>query len=76
MKYYVLRSRKTGGLIAGTDRTHAPVRQLFATPYFPPLLIPAFPDCLDVELQARGINPEDVEIDVAEFEDLCASDFN
>ena len=72
MKYYVLRSRKTGGLIAGTDRTHAPVRQLFATPYFPPLLIPAFPDCLDVELQWRCINPEDVEIYVAEFDDLCA----
>lgn len=67
MKYYVLRSRKTGELIAETDWTHAPARQMVATPHIPPLLIPAFPDVLDVELARRCIDPESVEILIADF---------
>lgn len=62
MDYYVIKSKRTGRLVSGTDFNTYPRRQRFASEIRPPLLLPADPLLIEPELRRRGITYRDYKI--------------
>lgn len=62
MDYYVIKNKRTGRLVSGTNFNTSPLRQRFASETRPPLLLPADPLIVELELRRRGITYRDYKI--------------
>ncbi len=72
MVFYVIRNKKTGQLVAGTDFNFTPPRQIYASAYRPPLLLSVEPKMYSPELRKRQIRLRTFElvcVDVIENRD-------
>ena len=78
MVFYVIRNKKTGQLVAGTDFNFNPPRQIYASAYRPPLLLSVEQKMYSPELRKRQIRLRTFElvcVDVVEQRGraLCAN---
>lgn len=55
MDYFMVRDRKTGRLLSGTDFRYNPPHHIFASEYRPPLLLSINPKINSSELRRRNI---------------------
>lgn len=55
MDYFMVRDRKTGRLLSGTDFRYNPPHHIFASEYRPPLLLSVNPKINSSELRRRNI---------------------
>lgn len=62
MKYYILKSRTSTEFVATNGISSSADWQPVASAHNPPLLIPAYPDCLDMEAQRLRLQLENYEV--------------
>ena len=73
---YVIRRKKDGALVTGTDFRRFPRRQILRSPTCPPLIISDYdgdlPESLESEIKNRCINLKYYEIMPVEIKQLAA----
>ena len=73
---YVIRRKKDGALVTGTDYRYSPRHQILQYPTKPPLIISDYdgdlPENVECEIKHRGINLKYYEIVPVEIKQLAA----
>lgn len=73
---YVIRRKKDGAIVTGTDYRYSPRHQILQYPTKPPLILSDYdgeiPESIQMEIKRRGINLKYYEIVPVEIKQLAA----
>lgn len=72
MKCYVIRRKKDGKFVSGTDYHYYPPHSILisSADYRTPLLLPINKDFIETEINRRGINMKNYELILVELKEL------
>ena len=70
MKYYIIKNKRTGKVVSGTDYRYYPHHQRYADEYHPPLLLPMDPLVCETTMTGRGIRSDRFKLEVIEIGEI------
>lgn len=68
MKYYIIRNKRTGKIVSGTDYRYFPRHQIYADEFRPPLLLPFDLFAAETIMTGRGIHNDKFKLEMIEIE--------